>query len=73
MRLQSQGVRVTTTLLWGMAAAAIIDFARGTEGSMVVMSTRGRSGMQRWVQGSVTDKVVRGSEGPVLVIPPGQE
>jgi nucleotide-binding universal stress UspA family protein len=36
----------------------------------IVMTTRGRSGVARTFLGSVTDKVVRGAVGPVLVIPP---
>lgn len=39
-------------------------------GSLIVLATRGRSGLTRWVLGSVTDRIIRSSEGPVLVIPP---
>ena len=36
---------------------------------VIVMTTRGLGGLQRWILGSVTDRVIRGAEGPVLVIP----
>jgi nucleotide-binding universal stress UspA family protein len=34
------------------------------------MSTHGRSGIERWVLGSVTEKVIHHSRDPVLVIRP---
>ena len=48
-------------------AQAIIDTA-ASEPSLVVMSTHGRSGIGRLVLGSVTDRVVRHSETPVLAV-----
>ena len=48
-------------------AQAIIDKA-AQQPSLVVMTTHGRSGVGRVVLGSVTDRVVRHSNGPVLVI-----
>ena len=52
------------------AATAILD-AEGPEGNnLIVMATHGRAGVGRWVLGSVTDRVVRHSVGPVLVVRP---
>jgi nucleotide-binding universal stress UspA family protein len=59
---------VESHLLWGQPASTIIDFARQTPNNLVAMTTHGRSGIDRWVLGSVTDRVVRHSEDPVLVI-----
>jgi nucleotide-binding universal stress UspA family protein len=53
----------------GEAAEKIIDSAKATANSLIAMCTHGRSGIQRWALGSVTEKVVRHSESPVLVIP----
>jgi nucleotide-binding universal stress UspA family protein len=50
------------------AAGEIIELARKTPDSLVAMSTHGRSGVGRWVLGSVTERVVRHSSAPVLVI-----
>ncbi|MDH3707202.1 MAG: universal stress protein [Acidimicrobiia bacterium] len=36
---------------------------------LVVMASHGRSGMTRWLLGSMTEKLVRASEVPVLVVP----
>jgi len=54
----------------GGAAAEIIDLARKTPANLVAMSTHGRSGVGRWVLGSVTERVVRYSNDPVLVLRP---
>lgn len=59
---------VDTILEHGSPAAAIVDLARDTADSLVVMTTHGRSGVGRWILGSVTDRVVRHSGDPVLVI-----
>jgi nucleotide-binding universal stress UspA family protein len=70
--LKRQGIQVRWDVLRGMAAHRIVEFARETPGSMVVMTTHGRSGLRRWVLGSVADEVVRASGEPVLVVRPGR-
>jgi nucleotide-binding universal stress UspA family protein len=35
---------------------------------LIVMSTRGYSGLSRWLMGSVADRVVRGANVPVLLV-----
>jgi nucleotide-binding universal stress UspA family protein len=52
----------------GGAAAEIIDLFQETSDNLVVMSTHGRSGFGGWLIGSVTERVVRHSSRPVLVI-----
>jgi nucleotide-binding universal stress UspA family protein len=52
----------------GDAAETIIELAKGAPNSWIAMCTHGRSGVKRWVLGSVTEKVVRHSGNPVLVI-----
>jgi nucleotide-binding universal stress UspA family protein len=52
----------------GEAAEKIIDSAKTTAHSLVAMCTHGRSGIKGWVLGSVTEKVVRHSGDPVLII-----
>jgi nucleotide-binding universal stress UspA family protein len=64
---------VSSVLIEGSAegaAAGIIDLARKTSENLVAMSTHGRSGIGRWMLGSVTERVVRHSTDPVLVIRP---
>ena len=49
-------------------AETIVNVARETPHSMVAMTTHGRSGIRRFMLGSVTDHVVRHCGEPVLVI-----
>ena len=48
----------------GYPAAHIIDLAAESEGRLIVMSTHGRSGLGRWIMGSVADRVLRASYSP---------
>jgi nucleotide-binding universal stress UspA family protein len=60
--------RVSYSAEYGLAADAIISFARKTPDNLIAMCTHGRTGVRRWVLGSVTETVVRHSSDPVLVI-----
>jgi len=51
-------------------AEGIIDFSESNNCDLIVMSTNGRSGIRRWVFGSVTDKVLHAGKKPVLVVRP---
>lgn len=67
--LVAEGVRTVSTLtLNGPAADEIIGFAQGAPRAVIAMSTHGRSGVPRWILGSVTEKVVRHGNDPVLVV-----
>jgi nucleotide-binding universal stress UspA family protein len=54
----------------GMAADEIIALGRKLPDNLIAMCTHGRTGMGRWVLGSVTETVVRHSGDPVLVVRP---
>lgn len=73
-QLRADGLKpVSSVLIDGGAegpAADIIDQAAKIPQSLVVMSTHGRSGVGRWLLGSVVERVVRYSSGAVLVIRP---
>jgi len=67
--LEGQGVKkVQQKLLHGDAADAISAEAADMEHNLVAMTTHGRSGIDRWVLGSVADKVVRECGDPVLLV-----
>jgi len=57
-------------LLSGDPAEKILQLAQALPNSVVAMSTHGRSGLQALFLGSVTDRVIRYSEAPVLVVRP---
>jgi nucleotide-binding universal stress UspA family protein len=67
--LHQNGVeKISHILLVGSGADEIIDLARSTPDNLIAMCTHGRSGVKRWALGSVTEKVVRHSGDPVLVV-----
>ncbi len=69
LRLMQQGVpRVEERLLQGSPAECIVDLAVSNPNSLVAMTTHGRSGVGRMIIGSVAQKVVRHSGGPVLLV-----
>ncbi len=68
--LEEKGFEVETTVKSGYPAAHIIDLAAESEGRLIIMSTHGRSGLGRWIMGSVADRVLRASYSPVLLIRP---
>ena len=53
----------------GDPAQNIIDYAKEHSISLVVMTTHGHGGIRRLLMGSVTDRVIRSCEVPVLVVP----
>jgi len=52
-------------------AEELLEAAGEWDADLLVVGTRGRGGAARMLLGSVADKVIRGSRGPVLVVPPG--
>lgn len=52
----------------GLPADAITRFAAASGADLLVMGTHGRSGINRWMLGSVTERVLRESRIPVLTV-----
>jgi len=57
-----------TELRAGQPAEAISEFARMMQADLLVIATRGRTGLARALMGSVAEQVVRHAPCPVLVI-----
>jgi nucleotide-binding universal stress UspA family protein len=51
----------------GLAAESIFEIAAAERASLIALSTHGRTGLARWVLGSVAEKVLQASSLPVLV------
>ncbi len=67
--LSQTGCMLETRVVSGQpAAAAILDQAEHLKVDAIVMGTHGRSGLGRWMYGSVADKVLRHADVPVLLI-----
>lgn len=71
-KLEAEGYSVTADVATatGAVADAIVEFTQRVDGSLIAMSTHGRTGPVRWVLGSVADRVVRAAGIPVLLIHP---
>jgi nucleotide-binding universal stress UspA family protein len=54
----------------GGAVTTILDEAKTLPADLIVLGTHGHSGFQRWVLGSVTEKILRRAACPVLTVPP---
>lgn len=50
--------------------AAITDYRRENDLDLVAMGTHGRSGVKRYLLGSVAERVIRTAHVPVLAVPP---
>ena len=68
-RLASSVARVETIVQVGQDADVIVELAESLGVDAIVMATHGRSGLSRWLLGSVTQKVLSASPCPVFVIP----
>ena len=68
--LRGQGLeQVQSKVPEGNAAEQVINLASSRKDCLIAMCTHGRSGVKRWMLGSITEKVVHYSSNPVLVIP----
>jgi nucleotide-binding universal stress UspA family protein len=71
-RLSDQGLtRVVRSVWYSTPARAIVDAARVRGVDLIVMSTHGRSGLQRALRGSVAEAVLRGTRTPILLVQAG--
>ena len=66
--LRGKGFEVEAVVRVGEPASTIIDYAAQVEAHLLVLATHGRSGIARWVFGSVAERVLRGSKVPILLI-----
>ncbi|HET9200336.1 MAG TPA: universal stress protein [Dehalococcoidia bacterium] len=67
--LRTQGVEVETRALRGNVIESLTGLARELPSAIVVMTSRGRGGLKRFVLGSVTDALLHRLEIPVVVVP----
>jgi nucleotide-binding universal stress UspA family protein len=67
------GLRVEVLVEHGSPADAILDVARRRDVDRIVMTTHGRTGVTRWVLGSVAEKVIRAADRTVVLVRPRAE
>lgn len=69
-RLENDGLTVAGSVRVGDPAEQILDAVDELKPDMVAIATHGRSGISRWIRGSVAERVLRGCSVPVLVANP---
>ena len=62
------GVEAVGAVRTGLPHRTILDYAEEAGADLIVMGTHGRTGLERYLLGSVTEKVVRTADAPVLTI-----
>ncbi len=70
-KLAARGIEDVTynTVMSTTAATGILDEVAAVDCEVIALSTHARTGVSRLVLGSVADKVIRGADRPVLVVP----
>lgn len=67
-RLSGGKAAVRVELKVGDVAREIIKFAEETNVSLIAISAHGRSGIEKWVFGSIAHKILQTSNTPILVV-----
>ncbi len=66
--LKKTGVNARADLVYGKAGEALSDYVAKNKIDLVIIATHGRSGVSRWVWGSVADRLIRSINVPVLMV-----
>ncbi|QLH83107.1 universal stress protein [Halosimplex pelagicum] len=69
-RARNAGVETVEEVIQGGPSRTICDYVDDRGVDLVVMGTRGSRDIERIILGSVTERVVRNADAPVLVVPP---
>ena len=67
-KLTFDGATLHIEVLHGQAAESIAEYSEKNDIDLIVIATHGRSGVSRWVWGSVADKILRSACVPVLMV-----
>ena len=68
-KLKEKGIAAESEVLYGgHVVDELVNYADKNEVDLIVIATHGRSGVSRWVWGSVTDRILRTAPMPVLIV-----
>lgn len=65
---KKNGVNVRSEVLVGQPATEIINFAEENDVDLILIGTLGKTGLERFLLGSVAEKVIRTSPVSVMVV-----
>jgi nucleotide-binding universal stress UspA family protein len=66
--LGDRGFPIQPQIVEGRPNVVILQYAEENDVDLIVICSRGRSGLSRWLMGSVADRVIRGAAVPVLLV-----
>ena len=70
--LKEKGIDAHTEVFFGNVLESLTEYAEKNQVDLIIIATHGRSGISRWVWGSVADRILRSAKVPVLMVrPPG--
>jgi nucleotide-binding universal stress UspA family protein len=67
-RAERRGIAVTTRIATGIPSEEVISAARGEDSDLIVVGTRGKTGLAHILLGSTAERVIRGAPCPVLAV-----
>ena len=67
-RLRATGLAASGTVLSGLAAEELTQYLADRPHALAIMTTHGRSGVSRWMLGSVAEKLATSATVPILVL-----
>ena len=67
-RAEAAGVDAVTAVEPGIPDDVVVEYAEDEDCDLIVMGTHGRTGLERYLLGSVTERTVRRSSVPVLTV-----
>jgi len=67
-RFKHEGTALYAEVIVGSVAESLSKYAVENDIDLILVATHGRSGVTRWVRGSIADKVLRSANVPVLMV-----
>jgi nucleotide-binding universal stress UspA family protein len=67
-RLKKKGINATAEVIYGKASESLSEYVAKNNIDLVIIATHGRSGVSRWVWGSVADRLLRSVSVPILMV-----
>ncbi|WP_436927675.1 universal stress protein [Halosimplex amylolyticum] len=72
-RATDRGISVVSEVRQGTPSTSIVEYSQQFDIDLIVMPTHGRSGLKRFLIGSVTERVINTAEAPVITVNPDRD
>lgn len=67
-RAERRGIAVTTRMATGIPSEEVITAARAEDSDLIIVGTKGKTGLEHVLLGSIAERVIRGAPCPVLTV-----